>query len=292
MADAKKPDAKKDKGGDKKPEKKPAGYDFGFDDLGSIALVIAVLYLVYEGVSGYFNIGVGNQSSSATSTSSSFSSSWLTFREWFAHFFAETLTSMTFISIFLALMFIMGAFYAKFRREEVIALAKYKSAQRLGRGKRAGMKYHGVNVGGVGLPGTDQAGTDGPGHRANGTSSGPISNIADGGLATVETAGAVQWKQIEKHMQSNNQSDWRYAIMEADILLYDMLEQIGMPGETIGDKLKSANSASFTTLDYAWGAHKVRNLIAHQGMTYELSYVEARRTIDMFKKVFDEFYFI
>jgi hypothetical protein len=273
-------DAKKEKGGDKKEEKKPAGSNlslsWSLEGIGFIALMLCVAYIfivaIFKlfGSANPFTPGVGTDGS----TTNSFSTSWLSFREWFASFFSETVTTITFLSIFLTLMFIMGAFYAKFRREEIIALAKYNSAKKLaitggkGGGKKI-TKHHGAIVGGTGLPGTGSA-----------------------GLATVESAGSAQWKQIEKYMQSNNQADWRYAIMEADILLYDMLEQIGIPGETIGDKLKSANSASFTTLDYAWKAHKVRNLIAHQGMTYELSYNDARNTIIAFKKVFDEFYFI
>jgi len=112
------------------------------------------------------------------------------------------------------------------------------------------------------------------------------------GFATVASAGTEQWNGIEKYMQSHNPSDWRLAILEADILLYDMLEQIGFPGDTIADKLKSVDPASFNSLDDAWKAHKVRNILAHEGASYELTYDEARKTIGKFKTVFDEFYFI
>ncbi len=101
-----------------------------------------------------------------------------------------------------------------------------------------------------------------------------------------------RWKQIERHMAANSQAEWRVAILEADIILYDMLDQMGYQGDTIADKLKQVDKANFATLDDAWRAHKIRNIIAHEGANYELSREEAERTMRLFKKVFEEFYFI
>lgn len=87
-------------------------------------------------------------------------------------------------------------------------------------------------------------------------------------------------------------SEWRIAILEADILLFDMLSQMGYEGNSIGEILKNVDKANFVTLDDAWKAHRVRNIIAHEGANYELSRDEAERTIRLFKRVFDEFYFV
>jgi hypothetical protein len=101
-----------------------------------------------------------------------------------------------------------------------------------------------------------------------------------------------RWAQIEKNMQSHNMSEWRVAILEADILLFDMLSQMGYEGTSIGEILKNVDKANFVTLDDAWKAHRIRNIIAHEGANYELSRDEAERTIRLFKRVFDEFYFV
>ena len=101
-----------------------------------------------------------------------------------------------------------------------------------------------------------------------------------------------KWKRVVEHVSSVNSSDWRLSILEADILLADMLEREGFVGETVADKLKSANIATFKTLDEAWEAHKVRNSLAHEGSDFALSQREAKRVISLFEDVFREFHFI
>lgn len=101
-----------------------------------------------------------------------------------------------------------------------------------------------------------------------------------------------KWKEIQDHINSTNPSDWRLAILEADIMLDEVLEKQGFPGDTLGDKLKSADKNTLVTLDTAWEAHKVRNQIAHEGTDFQLNERDAKRAIDLFKKVFEEFYHI
>ncbi|HVT74876.1 MAG TPA: hypothetical protein VHD69_00410 [Candidatus Paceibacterota bacterium] len=101
-----------------------------------------------------------------------------------------------------------------------------------------------------------------------------------------------RWQQVMTHINSNNPSDWRLAILEADIMLADVLEKQGYQGDSIGDKLKGVEKGDFLTIEQAWTAHKVRNQIAHQGTDYQLNEREAKQTIDLYKQVFSEFYHI
>ena len=101
-----------------------------------------------------------------------------------------------------------------------------------------------------------------------------------------------KWQKVQVHINSNNPSEWRLAILEADIMLGDILEKMGYQGDSIGEKLKGVERSDFLTLDHAWQAHKVRNQIAHEGTDFELSEREAKRIIDLYKKVFEEFYYI
>ncbi len=101
-----------------------------------------------------------------------------------------------------------------------------------------------------------------------------------------------KWLEVEAHINSNNPSDWRLAIIEADIMLDSLLEHMGYQGDSIGDKLKGVNKAEFVTLDLAWEAHKVRNQIAHEGSDYLLNERDAKKTIEQFRKVFQEFFYI
>jgi hypothetical protein len=101
-----------------------------------------------------------------------------------------------------------------------------------------------------------------------------------------------KWQKVQAHINSNNPSDWRLAILEADIMLGDVLEKMGYQGDSIGEKLKSVDKSDFLTLQLAWDAHLVRNQIAHEGADFKLNEREAKEVIDKFKKVFEEFYHI
>jgi len=98
-----------------------------------------------------------------------------------------------------------------------------------------------------------------------------------------------RWDKVLSHTNSLNESDWRLAIMEADIMLSDLLENMNLPGDTIGDKLKAVEKSDFTTIDNAWEAHKVRNRIAHDGSNFQLNERETKRVIALYETVFQEF---
>lgn len=103
---------------------------------------------------------------------------------------------------------------------------------------------------------------------------------------------AAKWKKVLAHINSSNPSDWRLAILEADIMLGEMLEKMGFQGDTIGDQLKSIDKSDFISLPQAWEAHRIRNQIAHEGTDFQLNEREAKRVIDLYKSVFSEFYHI
>lgn len=104
--------------------------------------------------------------------------------------------------------------------------------------------------------------------------------------------GGRRWQKISDHINSENPSDWRLAILEADIILEEMLDHMGLHGETMSEKLKSVEKSDFVNIDLAWEAHKIRNTIAHEGIDFEISHREARRVIGLYETVFKEFHFI
>jgi len=82
-------------------------------------------------------------------------------------------------------------------------------------------------------------------------------------------------------------------VLEADIILGEMLEKMGyIKGETIGDKLKTIEQSDFNSLDQAWEAHRIRNMIAHGGSDYILTEREAKRVIGLYEQVFKEFRYV
>ncbi|MDQ3018386.1 MAG: hypothetical protein M3Q64_00765 [bacterium] len=107
-----------------------------------------------------------------------------------------------------------------------------------------------------------------------------------------ETIKNPKWERVLGHINSDNPSDWRLSILEADIVLDELLDSLGYIGDTIGDKLKKATKGDFQTLDAAWEAHKIRNAIAHEGSDFQLTQREAQRIIGLYRTVFEEFDYI
>lgn len=94
------------------------------------------------------------------------------------------------------------------------------------------------------------------------------------------------WESIRAKLLSENPSDWRLAIIEADIYLDRVLDNRGFHGDTIGDKLKQMTTGDLGSLSLAWEAHKVRNRIAHEGSAFTLTQPEARRVLSYYEIVF------
>lgn len=101
-----------------------------------------------------------------------------------------------------------------------------------------------------------------------------------------------KWRKVVVHINSNNPSDWKLAILECDIMLGEILEKMGYLQPTIGDKLKAVEPSDFTNIEAAWEAHKIRNSIAHEGSEFVISQREAKRVIGLYESVFREFEYI
>lgn len=118
----------------------------------------------------------------------------------------------------------------------------------------------------------------------------PLSSVSDGDKA-IELKNE-KWEKVMKYASSGNASDWRLAIIEADVMLEELLRTLGYEGESVGEMLKSVDKNEFLTIEDAWEAHKVRNDIAHSGGDFQLNERETKRVITLFEKVFNEFQII
>ena len=97
-----------------------------------------------------------------------------------------------------------------------------------------------------------------------------------------------RWEQIRAHFESKNPNDWIAAIIEADIMLEEVVTSLGYTGESLGAKLTSIRINDFPTLQSAWEAHKMRNNVAHGGMTYNLTERQKDITRRHFEAVFHD----
>ena len=101
-----------------------------------------------------------------------------------------------------------------------------------------------------------------------------------------------RWGNVLVHLFSPSSGDWKLAIIEADSMLFGLMDQLGFKGESLGDKLKSADGDKFKSLATAWEVHTIRNRIAHEGSEYEISQHEAKRVIALYEQIFREFGYI
>jgi hypothetical protein len=100
------------------------------------------------------------------------------------------------------------------------------------------------------------------------------------------------WGLVLNYLFSQHSSDWKLAIIEADSMLEKLMDQMGFKGDNLGEKLKSANQENFSNLTTAWEVHTIRNKIAHEGLSFELSQHEAKRVIALYEKIFHAYGFI
>lgn len=102
----------------------------------------------------------------------------------------------------------------------------------------------------------------------------------------------LRWQRVLEQVNGENEQGWRLAILEADIMLNELLDVLGYRGETMADKMRQVDRANFHSIDMAWEAHRVRNRIAHEGSAHDMTGYDARRTIELYERVFREFKFV
>jgi len=101
-----------------------------------------------------------------------------------------------------------------------------------------------------------------------------------------------QWQEVLAYAASDDEELWRLAVIEADVMLDDMLETAGYPQDQLGAKLRNVERSDFRTIDQAWEAHKLRNAIAHEGSNYNLTKKEVQQAMEQYRQVFNEFGYI
>lgn len=91
-----------------------------------------------------------------------------------------------------------------------------------------------------------------------------------------------RWAEVRKMADAPGEVSRKVAILEADKLLDSALKSLGMPGMTLGERLKFAQY-KHPELREVWWAHKVRNQLAHEA-SYHLDARVARNALREFEK--------
>ena len=87
---------------------------------------------------------------------------------------------------------------------------------------------------------------------------------------------------IENKLNQDSPATWTVVIIEADKLLDKAMVEMGVPGKTMGDRLKRRGD-KFEHLNAVWRVHKLRNAIAHES-GFEISYKQASNALMVYKQ--------
>jgi len=87
---------------------------------------------------------------------------------------------------------------------------------------------------------------------------------------------------IENKLNKDSPATWAVTVIDADKLLDKALIEMGIPGKTMGDRLKKTGD-KFSNLNSVWRAHKLRNAIAHES-GFEISHKQAANALSVYKQ--------
>ena len=87
---------------------------------------------------------------------------------------------------------------------------------------------------------------------------------------------------IENKLHKDNPATYAISIINADKLLDKALMEMGVPGKTMGERLKKIPN-KFKDINGVWRAHKLRNALAHEP-DFEVSYRQASNALVVYKQ--------
>lgn len=93
----------------------------------------------------------------------------------------------------------------------------------------------------------------------------------------------IDFLRVENSLDRENEASFAMAIISGDKLLDKALCEMGVPGRTMGDRLKKVGKAKFSQLNAVWYAHKLRNQIAHES-DFRPDYKQAQHALSTYKQ--------
>ncbi len=92
----------------------------------------------------------------------------------------------------------------------------------------------------------------------------------------------TKWLKIENGLTKADTRSYNFSVLEADKLLDKALKEMGVPGQSMGEKLKKLGNR-LPNLNQIWYAHKLRNQIVHES-DFQISYDDAKRALRIFRQ--------
>jgi len=94
----------------------------------------------------------------------------------------------------------------------------------------------------------------------------------------------LMWNKIVEDSESAPPHSYTTAIVNADILIDELLKDAGFEGKDMGDRLGKLNGLRIRSLDGVWSGHRLRNKIVHTS-----GFEASKKAKDEALRVYEEF---
>ena len=96
----------------------------------------------------------------------------------------------------------------------------------------------------------------------------------------------AEFLSIENGLDKLQPKSWNETVFELDKMLDEVLRELGFEGNTMADRLRSANS-SIKNINAVWYAHKLRNEIAHT-RKFSVGFEQAKRAVKVYRRALQD----
>lgn len=96
-----------------------------------------------------------------------------------------------------------------------------------------------------------------------------------------------RWDAVIKKAETLGQAGYPMAIIEADIMLEEIMGRLGFLGKNLAERLRSAAPGEVQGLNDVWEAHKLRNRIAHEP-DFRPNREETTKALGIYKKALQD----
>lgn len=103
-------------------------------------------------------------------------------------------------------------------------------------------------------------------------------NIPKGEKGKIEK----RWEKIEKKLKSNNESQFKVAVIEADGLADEILKKIGYAGRNMKERMERIHPGQIDNYEDVKRAHEIRNRVVYE-KDFELDLETAKNTLKTYE---------
>ena len=95
------------------------------------------------------------------------------------------------------------------------------------------------------------------------------------------------WQRIVERLETNDEAEYKLALIEADEMLNIILNKMGYAGISLGERLKQLTNATLPNIEEIKRAHQIRNNII-QDPDYQINLETTKEILTIYEQAFRE----